>query len=173
MASRNDLNITGSGTPEKSHSTYPCEVAGGSSSMEPKDDSSPAEALGALATRMWRPRGTLRIVVLALAFATYAAVAPRSPIGKRGTETERSPAGAAAVSLVGASRCGATRVACRRSDRACRERWTERRWRRGAEGPASSVLAGVGVVATRAAVTGADPAWCRARSSSLLVRHMR
>jgi hypothetical protein len=61
--------------------------------MEARDDLSPAEALGSLATRMWRPEGTLRIVMLALAFATYAAVAPRSPIGKRGPETERSPLG--------------------------------------------------------------------------------
>jgi hypothetical protein len=33
------------GTPEKSHSAYPCEVAGGSSLAEPWDDSSSAEAL--------------------------------------------------------------------------------------------------------------------------------
>jgi hypothetical protein len=57
--------------------------------MEPRDDSSPAEALGSLATRMWQLGGTLRIVVLALALATYAAVAPRRPIGKRGPETDR------------------------------------------------------------------------------------
>jgi hypothetical protein len=113
----------------------------------------------------------LRIVVLAL--ATYAAVAPRSPIGKRGPETERSPAGAAAVSPVGASHCEATRAACRRSDRAYRERWPERQRRRGAEGPATSVLAGAGVVAMCAAATEADPAWRRARSSSRLVRRMR
>jgi hypothetical protein len=80
--------------------------------MEPRDDSSPAEALGSLATRMWRPGGTLRIVVLALALATYAAVAPRRPIGKCGPETERSPVGAAVVSPVSASRCEATRAAC-------------------------------------------------------------
>jgi hypothetical protein len=108
VASRNRQNIIGSGTPEKSHSVYPCEVAGGSSSAEPRDDSSPAEALGSLATRMWRPGGTLRIVVLALALAIYADVALRSPIGKRGPETERSPAGAAAVSPVSASCCEAT-----------------------------------------------------------------
>jgi hypothetical protein len=141
--------------------------------MEPRDDSSPAEALGSLATRMWRPGGTLHSVVLALALATYAAAALRRPIGKRDPETEHSPAGAAAVSLVGASRYKATGAACRRSDRACRERWPERRRRRGAEGPATSVLAGVGVVATRAVATGPDPAWHRARSSSRLVRRMR
>jgi hypothetical protein len=33
------------------------------------DDLSPAEALGSLATKTWRPGGTLRIVVLALALA--------------------------------------------------------------------------------------------------------
>jgi hypothetical protein len=31
---RNRWNITGFGTPEKSHSAYPCEVAGGSSLAE-------------------------------------------------------------------------------------------------------------------------------------------
>jgi hypothetical protein len=67
--------------------------------VEPWDDSSPMEALGSLATRMWRPGGTLRSVVLALALAlaTHAAVAPRGP------ETERSTTGAAAVSPVSAS----------------------------------------------------------------------
>jgi hypothetical protein len=90
--------------------------------MEPRDDSSPAEALGSLATRMWRPGGTLRSIVLTLALATYAAVAPRRPMGKRGPETEHSPAGVATVSPVSASRCEATRAACRRSVRACRER---------------------------------------------------
>jgi hypothetical protein len=70
VASRNHLNITGSGTPEKSHSAYPCEVAGGSASTEPRDDSSPVEALGSLATKTWWPGGTLRIIVLTLVLAT-------------------------------------------------------------------------------------------------------
>jgi hypothetical protein len=70
VASRNLLNITGSGTPEKSHSAYPCEVAGGSASTEPRDDTLPAEALGSLATKTWRLGGTLRIVALALVLAT-------------------------------------------------------------------------------------------------------
>jgi hypothetical protein len=96
-----------------------------------------------------------------------------APMGNRGPETERSPVGAAFVSPVGASRCEATRAACRCSARACRERWPERRRRRGAEGPAASVLAGVGVVATGATGTGADPVCRRARSSSRLVRRMR
>jgi hypothetical protein len=70
VASRNRLNITGSGTLEKSHSAYPCEVAGGITSTEPRDDSSPAEALGSLATKMWRPGGTLCIIVLTVVLAT-------------------------------------------------------------------------------------------------------
>jgi hypothetical protein len=67
VASRKRLNITGSGTPEKSYSAYPCRLAGGNASREPRDDSSPAEALGSLATKTLRPGGTLRIVVLTLA----------------------------------------------------------------------------------------------------------
>jgi hypothetical protein len=94
-------------------------------------------------------------------------------MGKCGLETERSPVGAAVVVLAGAPRCEATRSACRRSDRGWRERWLERRRRRGADGPAVSVLAGVGVAATRAAATGADPAWHHVRSSSRLVRRIR
>jgi hypothetical protein len=173
VASRNRRNITGSGTPEKSHSAYPCEVAGGSSPAEPWDDSLPAEALGSLTAGIWRPGRTLRVAVLVLAEVTYAIVAPRKPMGKRGPETERSPAGAAVISLEGVSRCEATRAEGQRSVRACRERWPERRRCRGAEGPATSVLEGVGVVATRAAATGTDMAWHHARSSSQLVRHMR
>jgi hypothetical protein len=64
------MNITGSGTLEKSHSAYPCEVAGGSALTEPRVDSSPAEALGSLTTKTWRLGGTLRIMVLALVLAT-------------------------------------------------------------------------------------------------------
>jgi hypothetical protein len=129
----------------KSHSVYSCEVVGGSLPAEPWDDSSPAEALGSLAVGTWRPGRTLRVAVLVLTEATYAVAAPRRPMGKRGPETERSLAGAAIVSLEGTSRCEATRAARRRSVRACRERWPERRQRRGAEGPAASVLAGVGM----------------------------
>jgi hypothetical protein len=122
VASRNRRNITGSGTPEKSHSAYPCEVAGGSSPAEPWDDSSPAEALGSRAAGTWRPGRTLCVAALVLAEVMYAVVAPRKPMGKRGPETERSPAGAAVVSPEGASRCEATRAACQRSVRTCRER---------------------------------------------------
>jgi hypothetical protein len=130
VASRNLWNITGSGTPKKSHSAYPCEVAGGSSPAEPLEDSSPAEAPGSLAAGTWRPGRALRVAASALVEVAYAVVAPRKPMGKRGPETERSPARVDVVLLVSASHCEATRVACRRSDRACRERWTERRQRR-------------------------------------------
>jgi hypothetical protein len=75
-------------------------------------------------------------------------------MGKRSPETERSPVGAAVVVLTGAPRCEATRSACHRYDRAWCERWPERWQRRGADGPAASVLAGIGVAATRAAATG-------------------
>jgi hypothetical protein len=43
-------------------------------------------------------------------------------MGKRGQETARSPAGAVVVVLTGALRWEAARSACRRSDRAWRER---------------------------------------------------
>jgi hypothetical protein len=79
-----------------------------------------------------------------LAEATYAIVAPRRPMGKRGPETERSPVGAAVVSPVVASRCEATRAARRRSVCACRERWPERRRHRGDEGPATSTWTDAG-----------------------------
>jgi hypothetical protein len=44
-------------------------MAGGSASTESRDDLSPVEALGSLAIKMWRPGGTLRIVVLTLVVA--------------------------------------------------------------------------------------------------------
>jgi hypothetical protein len=47
--------MTGSGTLEKSHSEYLCEVAGGNSSADPWDDSSSAEALESLVAGTWRP----------------------------------------------------------------------------------------------------------------------
>jgi hypothetical protein len=119
VASRNHRNITGSGTPEKSHSAYPCEVAGGSSSTEPGDDPSPAETLGSLTVEVWRAGGALRAAAPVLAEVTYAVFAPRRPRGNRGPETERSPVGAAVVSSVDTLRCDAARAACRRSVRAC------------------------------------------------------
>jgi hypothetical protein len=56
------------------------------------------------------------------------------PWGNRGFGITRSPVGAIAVSLAGASRCEATRAARCHSIRAWREHWPERRRRRGAEG---------------------------------------
>jgi hypothetical protein len=138
VVSRNRRNIIGSVTPEKSHSAYPYEVAGGSSLVEPWDDSSSAEALGSLTAGTWRPGRSLPVAASVLAEATYAVVVPRRLMGKRGPETERSPVGAVVVSPVIVSRCEATRAARRRSARAYRERWPERRWRRGTEGPTTS-----------------------------------
>jgi hypothetical protein len=57
-----------------------------------------------------------------LALALYAVAAPRKPMGKRGPETARSPAGVAVVVLTGAPRWEAVRSACSRFDRAWRER---------------------------------------------------
>jgi hypothetical protein len=78
-----------------------------------------------------------------LAEVTYAVVALRRSMGKRGPDTECSPVRAAAVSPVVESRCEATCAARRCSVRACRERWPERRQRRGDEGPAASTGADV------------------------------
>jgi hypothetical protein len=97
VASRNRQNITGPGTSEKSHSAYPCEVAGGSSLAEARDDSSVVKALGSLTAGTWRPRRTLRVTASVLAEVTYAIVASSRLMGKRGPETERSPVGVVAV----------------------------------------------------------------------------
>jgi hypothetical protein len=86
-------------------------VAGGSSLTEPWDDSSSAETLGSLTAGTWRSGRTLRVTASVLVEATYAVVAPRRPMGKRGPETERSRVGAAVVSPVGASPCVAARAA--------------------------------------------------------------
>jgi hypothetical protein len=155
--------ITGSGTSEKSHSAYPCEVAGESSSAEPGDDSSPAEVLGSLTAEVRRAGGAPHAA--APVEATYAVVATRRPRGHCVPETEHSPVGAAVVSLVGAPRCDAARAACRRSVRAFRERCLERRRRRGAEGSATSVLAGVDPPTAGATGAEAGPVCRRARSS--------
>jgi hypothetical protein len=77
VASSNRGNITVSGTPEKSHSAYPCEVVGGNSLAGPWDDSSSVEALGFLTAGAWRLERALRGVASVLAEATYAVVAPR------------------------------------------------------------------------------------------------
>jgi hypothetical protein len=122
VESRNRRNITGSCTLEKSHSAYPCEVAGGNSLAESWDDSSSAEALGFLTAGAWWLGRALRVAASVLAEAAYAVVAPRRPRGNRGPETARSPVGAAAVSPVIVSRCEAMHAARRCSVRACRER---------------------------------------------------
>jgi hypothetical protein len=49
------------------------------------------------------------------------------------------------------------RAARRRSIRACRERWPERRRRRGAEGPAASTWADTGALASGVTGTGPGP----------------
>jgi hypothetical protein len=122
VASTNCRNITGSGTPEKSHSTHSCEVAGGNSLVELWDDSSLVGALRFPTVGTWRLGQPLRAAASVLEEATYAVVAPRRPRGNCSPETARSPVGAIAVSPVIASRCEATSVARQRSIRACRER---------------------------------------------------
>jgi hypothetical protein len=108
--------------PEKSHSAYPCEVAGANSLAEPWYDSSSVEALGFTTARTRRPGQPLRATTSVLAEATYAVVVPRKSRGNRGLETVRSLTRASAVSPVIASRCEATRATHRCSVRACRER---------------------------------------------------
>jgi hypothetical protein len=91
VASRNRRNITGSGTPEKSHSAYPCEVAGGSSLVEPWDNSLSMDALGFPTAGTWRTGRVLRTAASVLAEATYAVMAPRRPMGKRGLKPSAPP----------------------------------------------------------------------------------
>jgi hypothetical protein len=75
-------------------------------------------------------------------------------VGDCGSGTACSPVGAAVVASVGASRCEVTRAARHRSILACRERWPERRWHRGVEGPATSAWAGAGAATPGATGTG-------------------
>jgi hypothetical protein len=65
--SRNRWNITESGTPEKSHSTYPCEVAGGSSLAEPWYDSSLVVAMRFQTASRWWPGRSLYATTSVLA----------------------------------------------------------------------------------------------------------
>jgi hypothetical protein len=146
---------------------------GGSLLTEPGDDSSPAEAPGSLIAEVRRAGSTLRAAAPVLAETTYAVVAPHRSRGNCDPETERSPVGVAVVSSVGASRRDAARAACWCSVRACRERCPERRRRRGAEGPAASVLAGVDPPAVGAKGPEVGPVCRHARSSSRLVIRMR
>jgi hypothetical protein len=95
-------------------------------------------AMRFLAARRWWPGRSSNAATLVLADEAYAFAALRMPSGNCGSGTARSPAGAVVVASVGASRCEATRAARRRYIRACRERWLERRLRRGVEGPAAS-----------------------------------
>jgi hypothetical protein len=120
-ASRNRWNVTGSGTPEKSHSAYLCAVAGGSSLVGPWYDSSSVVAARFLAAGAWRPGRPSRAATSALADEACAIAAPRKPRRNRGPETTRSPIGAVAVMPVIASHCEAMRAARCRSIRACRE----------------------------------------------------
>jgi hypothetical protein len=78
-----------------------------------------------------------------LADEAYAIAALRMPWGNYDSGTACSPVGATVVASVGASHCEATRAARRHSIHACRERWSERHRRRGAEGPAASTWVGV------------------------------
>jgi hypothetical protein len=78
-----------------------------------------------------------------LADEAYAIAVLSIPWGNRDSGTVRSPAGAVVISPAGVTCCEATCATRRRSIRACRERWPERRRRRGAEGPAASAWAGV------------------------------
>jgi hypothetical protein len=77
------------------------------------------------------------------------------------------------VALVGVSRCEATRAARRRSIRAWRKRWPERRRCRGAEGPAASTWAGTGASAAGVVGTGPRPVDRHGWSSARLVMRMR
>jgi hypothetical protein len=72
------------------------------------------------------------------------------------------------------SSCRATAHATRRhSVRVRRERWPERRRRRGAEGPTVPNGAGAGATAAGVAGTGPDPVGRHGWSSAQLVMHMR
>jgi hypothetical protein len=122
--SRNRWNITGFGTPEKSHSSYSCEVAGGSSLEEPWYDSLSVVAVRFPAAGTWRPGRPPRAATSMLADEACAIAAPRKPRGDRGPETARPPPplGTVAVSPVIASRWKATRTTRCHSVRAYRER---------------------------------------------------
>jgi hypothetical protein len=80
--SRNPWNITGSGTPEKSHSAYPCQVAGGSSLVEPWYDSSSVVAARFPAAGAWRPGRPSRAATSALADEVCTIAALRKPRGE-------------------------------------------------------------------------------------------
>jgi hypothetical protein len=137
MVSRNHWNITGFGTPEKSHSVYPCEVAGGSSLAEPCYDSLLVVAMRFRTASRWWPGRSSYAATSVLANEVYAATALHVSLGNYNSTAARSPTGAV-VTPVGASPHVVARTARRRSTRAWRERWLECRRRRGAEAPAAS-----------------------------------
>jgi hypothetical protein len=126
-----------------------------------------------LAARGWRPGRPSRAATSVLVEEAYAIAALRMPWGNCGSGTARSPAGAVATPPVVASRCEATRTARRRSIRACRERWPERRRHRGVEGPAASAWTGAGASAPGVAGMGPGPVDRHGCSSSRLVMRMR
>jgi hypothetical protein len=103
-----------------------------------------------------------------LADKAYAVAALRIPWGNRDSGTARSSVGAVAFALEGASSCEATRVARRCSIRAWRERWPERRRRRGAEGLPASAWAGAEASAVGMAGTGPGPVDCHGWSSCVV-----
>jgi hypothetical protein len=90
-----------------------------------------------------------------LADEAYAFAALRMPRGNDNSGTARSPAGAVAIPPMVALHCEATRATRCRSIRAYRERWPERRRRRGVAGPAGSAWTGAG--ASAPGVTGRPP----------------
>jgi predicted branched-subunit amino acid permease len=76
------------------------------------------EAMRFLTARRWWPGRSSYAATSVLADEAYAVAALRIPRGNRGSGTARSSVGVVAVSLVGASRCEATRAARCRSIRA-------------------------------------------------------
>jgi hypothetical protein len=75
------------------------------------------EAMRFLTARRWWLGRSSYAATSVLADEADSVVALRIPWGNRGSGTTRSPAGAAVVALVGASRCEATHAARRRSIR--------------------------------------------------------
>jgi hypothetical protein len=126
-----------------------------------------------LTARRWWPGRSSYDATSVLADEAYAVAVLCIPWGNRGSGIVCSLAGAVAVSLMGVSRCEATRAARRRSIRACRERWPERRRRRGAEGPAAFAWAGAEASAAGVTRTGPGPVNHHGWSSSRLVMRMR
>jgi hypothetical protein len=101
------LNITGSGTPEKSHSAYSCEVAGGSSLVEPWYDMSSVVAARFPATGTRRPGQPSCAATSMLADEACAIVAPRKTSGIHDPENA-PPVRVVAVMPVIVSRCEVT-----------------------------------------------------------------